>query len=249
MISGPTPWLLAPPADGAAEERLFCFPHAGAGASVFGHWRARMPDSVDLFPVQLPGRENRSSDPMPDTLEELTEQTAEALLPYLRTPYVLLGHSFGGLLAYALARRLHEQGHPLPRRLLISGTRPPHLAATTSYHTLSHDGLLGFLREINAVHDVLLEHEEFVRRLLHVLRTDLRIAAEYMPGTATPLPCDIQAFAAADDPVVPAGLMEHWRDYTVSEFSVSRAPGGHHTVYDVSGGLFAAIVRSGLARS
>jgi surfactin synthase thioesterase subunit len=248
VTPAPTPWLLAPPAGGSAGERLFCFPHAGAGASVFGPWRARLPDSVDLFPVQLPGRENRSGDPMPDTLKKLTEQVAEALLPYLRPPYVLLGHSFGGLLVYALARLLHEQGHPLPRTLLISGTRPPHLAATTSYHTLSHDGLLGFLRETNGVHEALLKHEEFVRRLLHVLRTDLRIAAEYLPGTVGPLPCDIQVFAAADDPVVPAGLLEGWRDYTAGRFGVSRAPGDHHTVYDMSGGLFAEIVRSGLAR-
>ncbi|MFD7713898.1 hypothetical protein [Streptomyces sp. NPDC059786] len=88
-----------------------------------------------------------------------------------------------------------------------------------------------------------------MHRLLHVLRTDLRIAAGYLPGTAAPLPCDIHAFAAADDSVVPAGLMEDWRDYTIREFRVSRAPGGRHTVYDVSGELFAAIVRTGLART
>jgi surfactin synthase thioesterase subunit len=249
VIPGPTTWLLGPAHDGAADERLFCFPHAGAGASVFASWRPHLPDSVGLFPVQLPGRENRFDDPMPDTLEELTEQTARALLPLLRVPYVLFGHSFGGLLAYALARNLHERGHPLPRTLLISGARPPHLAAETSYHTLPHDELLGFLRATNGVPEPLLKHEDFVRRLLQVLRTDLRIAAEYDPRPAAPLPCDIQAFAAADDPVVPAGVMEGWRAYTVGDFSIRQAPGDHHAVYDASGGLFTAIVRSGLART
>ncbi|WP_392667066.1 thioesterase II family protein [Streptomyces sp. LN785] len=245
MNPGATPWLLAPPAEDTAAERLFCFPHAGAGASVFASWRPHLPDSVGLFPVQLPGRENRLSDPMPDTLEELTEQAAQALLPLLRPPYVLFGHSFGGLVAYALARWLHERGHPLPRTLLISGARPPHLAAETLYHTLSHDALLRFLRDTNGVPEPLLKHEEFVRRLLHVLRTDLRIAAEYVPGAAASLPCDIRVLAATDDPVVPADLMAGWRDYTAGEFSVRRTPGDHHTVYDASSALFAAVARSG----
>ncbi|WP_377273141.1 thioesterase II family protein [Peterkaempfera sp. SMS 1(5)a] len=246
MSSGRTPWILGPVDERAGGERLFCFPHAGAGASAYSSWRPHLPDSVALFPVQLPGRETRSGDPVPDTLDELSEQVATALLPLLRPPYVLFGHSFGGLLVYALARHLHERGHPLPQRLIISGARPPHLAATTSYHLLPHGELLDFLRATNGIPASLLRHEEFVLRLLQVLRTDLRLAAEYVPATAEPLPCDIRILTSTDDPVVPAGLMQGWRDYTAGEFGTHRAAGDHHAVHDVTGELFTALVRSGL---
>ncbi|MER7767957.1 thioesterase domain-containing protein [Kitasatospora sp. NPDC096140] len=248
MTADPTPWLLGSPAGRGAGERLFCFPHAGGGASAFASWRPHLPDSVDLRPVQLPGRENRVGDPLPATLEELTVQVAGALLPLLEPPYVLFGHSFGGLLAYSLTRHLHEHGHPLPRALLISGARPPHLAADTAYHALPHDELLDFLRATNGVPDVLLQHEEFVRRLLTGLRADLALAAEYRPAPAAPLPCDVRVFAATEDPVVPPAALEGWRAYAGGEFTVHRRPGDHHTVYEPSGGLFDAIVRSGLTR-
>ncbi|MEY9877106.1 medium-chain acyl-[acyl-carrier-protein] hydrolase [Streptacidiphilus sp. MAP12-33] len=249
MTTAPTPWLLGLPDLDPAKERLFCFPHAGAGASVFAPWRANLPESVGLFPVQLPGRENRFGDPMPDTLEELTEQTAQALLPLLRPPYVLFGHSFGGLLAFALARHLHDLGHPLPRVLLISGARPPHLPAGTALHALPHDRLLDHLRATNGVPEPLMQHEEFVRRLLHVVRTDLRVAAGFRPGRTTPLPCDTRVFAAADDPVVPPAVMQDWRDYVGGRFGVHQGPGDHYAVYDPTGGLFTTIVRSGLSPS
>ena len=41
------------------ELRLFCLPCAGGGASAFRAWRDGLPASIDLCPVQLPGRENR----------------------------------------------------------------------------------------------------------------------------------------------------------------------------------------------
>ncbi len=39
--------------------RLFCFPYAGAGASVFREWGKGLPEGVEAFAVQLPGREDR----------------------------------------------------------------------------------------------------------------------------------------------------------------------------------------------
>ncbi len=249
MIPGQTPWLLDRPNENGTAERLFCFPHAGAGASAFSSWRLHLPDSVDLLRVQLPGRESRFRDPMPGTLEELTWQAAQALLPLLRPPYAFFGHCYGGLLAYALTSYLHDQGHPLPRTLLISGARPPHLAPEISYHFLTRDDLLGFLHAANGIPQPLLKHEEFVNHLLHVLRTDLRLDAEYTPGSAVPLPCDVRVFAATDDPIVQSTLMEGWRDYAIGEFSVHQEAGDHLSVYDVSSDLFAAIVQSGLART
>ncbi|MFJ8334373.1 thioesterase II family protein [Streptomyces sp. NPDC094437] len=247
MSPAPAPWLLGPPADDPSRTRVFCFPHAGSGASAFTAWRARLPEPLELCPVQLPGRESRFGDPMPDTMEELTEQTAQALLPFLRPPFVLLGHSFGGLLAYALTRYLRERGLPPPRALLISGARPPHVPAEAAHHTWPHERLVEHLRATGGVPDVLLQHEEFVRRLLQILRTDLRTAAGYRPAPAAPLACPVEVFAALDDPVVAPSAVAGWREYAGGEFGVHRGPGGHYAVYDTSGDLFGAVVRSALA--
>jgi surfactin synthase thioesterase subunit len=244
MSSDPARWILSAPAGSSDEERLFCFPHAGSGASAFAAWRAHLPDSVGLYPVQLPGRENRSGEPMPDTLDELARWMADDLLPLLRPPYLLFGHSFGGLICYALATELHRRGHPLPRELLISGARPPHLAAADSYHTLPHDELLGHARDTGGIPEPLLKHPEFVRRLLDVVRNDLRMAAEFHPVGALALPCPVTVFAAEDDTVVPPAQMAGWRDYAGGEFVMHRTPGDHYAIYDASSGFFSTILRN-----
>ena len=247
MNADPARWVLGAPDEGAPAERLFCFPHAGAGASVFTPWRAHLPDSVIPFPVQLPGRENRYAEPLPDNLEVLTGDLAEALLPLLRPPYVLFGHSFGGLVAFALARNLRSRGHPLPRKLLLSGARPPDAAPGIPSHTMSDPELLRFLRETDGLPERLLAHPELIRTLLRGLRADLRLAAEYHPASTEPLPCDLHAFAGLDDPVVSAREMAGWRDHTTGTFTIQAVPGDHRAAYDTTGRLFDSIVQSGLA--
>lgn len=41
---------------------LFCFPYAGGGASVYARWAKTYPETVEVCPIQLPGRENRLRD-------------------------------------------------------------------------------------------------------------------------------------------------------------------------------------------
>ncbi len=57
-----------------ARFRLFCFPYAGGGASLFRHWANRLPSEIEVYAVQLSGREDR--------LAELT-------LPLLRADFAI----------------------------------------------------------------------------------------------------------------------------------------------------------------
>ena len=44
--------------------RLFCFHYGGASASVYREWVKDLVDYTDLIAIQLPGRENRFSEPL-----------------------------------------------------------------------------------------------------------------------------------------------------------------------------------------
>ncbi|NUT52800.1 MAG: thioesterase, partial [Saccharothrix sp.] len=111
-------WLPYPAASDAAV-RLFCLPHAGAGASAFRRWRDVFPPGVDVQPVQLPGREDRIGEPPATDAHALVEELASALAGAADRPFVLFGHSMGALLAAELARRLP------PTLLVLSGRAAP----------------------------------------------------------------------------------------------------------------------------
>ena len=73
-----------------ARLRLFCFPFAGGGASVYHAWPEELPSGVDVCPVQLPGRENRLAETPYTQLTVLVETLAQVLRPYMNIPFAIL---------------------------------------------------------------------------------------------------------------------------------------------------------------
>src|SRR5581483_6298697 len=120
-----TPWLARQRLNPEASLRLFCFPYAGGGASIFYTWLSTLPPGVDVCPVQIPGREHRLREVPFTRLSELVRAIRQALVPYLDRPFVFYGHSMGGLLGFELTRLLRQQGDRLPLHFFVSGCRGP----------------------------------------------------------------------------------------------------------------------------
>ena len=108
--------------------RLFCFPYGGSGASVYREWQKLLPDTIEVCPIQLPGRENRFDEAPVDNLKLLIEVLLKNLSSEFDLPFAFFGHSFGSLIAFELARALrrinwHNPFIYLHRRFLIQVCR------------------------------------------------------------------------------------------------------------------------------
>jgi len=90
-----SPWFLTS-LSSEATARLFCFPYSGCGASMYRAW-PRWVGSVEIVPLQLPGRENRMREPHYGTYEKLASALVADIGPYLDRPYALFGHCGGAL--------------------------------------------------------------------------------------------------------------------------------------------------------
>src|SRR6185295_11175567 len=89
-----------------ARLRLFCFPYAGGGASAYRGWATALPSDLEVCPVQLPGRESRLREAPFTRPEPLIQTLADVLEPHLDLPFVLFGHSMGGMISFELSREL-----------------------------------------------------------------------------------------------------------------------------------------------
>jgi len=70
------PWIIYPKPNPQASLRLFCFPYAGAGASIFRTWHSFMTPEIEVCSLQLPGRETRIKEPLFTDLVECECLTA-----------------------------------------------------------------------------------------------------------------------------------------------------------------------------
>jgi medium-chain acyl-[acyl-carrier-protein] hydrolase len=208
--------------------RLFCLPYAGGGASIFRRWSAGLPGSVEVCPIQLPGRETRLKEPPFTRLSPLLHALGDAVRPYLDRPFALYGHSLGALIAFELARYLRRTGNPGPVHLLASGRaapqlRPPHEAI----NALPEPEFVERVRALGGTPDAVLADRELRKILVPLLRADFSILETYSYTDEPPLDCPITVFGGLQDPRAGTPELQAWRVQTAAHFSVQMLPGDH----------------------
>lgn len=208
--------------------RLFCFPYAGGGASVFRAWQGHAPPEIQLCPVHLPGRGNRFTEPPRTRVEALVEQLAGEMTPYLDVPFAFFGHSMGALVGFELARHLRDLGQPLPEHLLVSGRRAPQYPRDKRpLHDLPEAEFQEELRGLNGTPDEILQHPELMELFAPILRADFELCETYDFREGEPLDCPVSAFGGLEDPDVSRDHLGGWRDHTRGPFRLRMFPGGH----------------------
>jgi surfactin synthase thioesterase subunit len=232
-----------------AAVRLFCFPYAGGGASVFAGWMSRLSPDIEVCPVQLPGRENRLSDPPLTSAGEAARLAVEALAPYFDMPFAFFGHSLGALVAYESAQALRRAGGPQPRHLIISARRAPQLPpdSETTWQLPDAD-FRRRLEELDGTPKEVLQHEELLALILPLLRADFRLAESYThPAGNEPLDCPVAAFGGRQDTDITEDELAAWRGVTRGGFSLKMLDGGHFFIHSHAAELMSDVSRVLLA--
>ena len=212
--------------------RVYCFSHAGRGASMYAQWRTALGPNVEVCPVQLPGREERFAEPPARRMRMLVDGFLEAVGRELASaPFALFGHSMGAALAYEVARQLREDPARQPRLLIVSGAQSPHANARRKrLHDLPEPRLLDELRRWNGTPERVLRDPELLEIVLPIIRADLEVLETYNVADDYLLRCDVLALAGTHDPSVSPIAMSHWRDYTRGAFDLHVVAGDHFFV-------------------
>ncbi|MFJ2111984.1 thioesterase II family protein [Streptomyces sp. NPDC087850] len=215
--------------------RLFCVPHAGGSARAFRDWHRHAPPGVEVVPLEPAGRGARAGVPAARSVREAARDFAATVRAVAgRTPYVLLGHSMGALIAYEMVAAGEPKSLPEPALVVVSGRNPPHHqpAWTRRVLGLSDGELLAELRSLGSVPSGL-SPSIAARFFLPAFRADLRMTLGHEPGerpwrTAPPL----LVLMGRQDPLVEGALMAEWGLHTVGSCTVVRHDGGHFALYD-----------------
>jgi len=226
------PWIPRRHSAPKARLRLFCFPYAGGGASIYRTWQESLPPEVEVCPVQLPGREGRLREAPFDRLSPLVRALAEALRPHMDLPFAFYGYSNGALIGFELARELRRRGMRGPEHLFAAACPAPHLPdKDPPIHDLPDDQLVAEIRRLNGTPDEVLRNDELMQLLIPLLRADAAIHETYAHEEEAPLDVPITAVGGADDPKAERPEMEAWRLHTRADFDVRTMPGDHFFIH------------------
>lgn len=209
--------------------RLYGFPPAGAGADLYLSWPGRLPASVELAVIHLPGRGALTDRPSWTDPAQLSAALAD-LVASRPGPAAFFGHSSGALLAYETARRLQRSRRPTPLLLALSALPAPHTGAyrrgLVELATAEWGDRAKLLGEdiAPAVHTA--GYEEAAR--VHTpLLADLLLLLHYRYRAEPPLDIPLALYGGSDDLLVPSSQLTHWNDLFTTPTVPCLFPGTH----------------------
>jgi medium-chain acyl-[acyl-carrier-protein] hydrolase len=238
-------WVSCPRPNPLANLRLFCFPYAGGGALTFRTWCDRIPATVELCSVELPGRGTRLQEPLFTRLTPLVEAIAPALLPYLDKPFAFFGHSMGAMICFELTRLLRLEYNIIPVHLFVSGRRAPQIPnQKPPIHALPEALFIEELRRLNGTPEAVLENRELMELVLPILRADFAIVETYTYINEPALECPITVFGGLQDREVERENLEAWQEQTRAAFALQMFPGDHFFLNSAQAMLLESLGRS-----
>lgn len=226
-------WLLKARRGGEARAQLILIPYAGIGASLAAILSRFVDLPVAVQGVQLPGRENRVSEPPIGSMDDIVAALMPIISPLAAAPYLLMGCSFGALIAYELAQRLRDLGRP-PRHFIVLACAAPTLGRfRTGLSELSDSELLAILdRRFGGVPDLVMRNPDLQRLLLPGLRADVTALDTYRWRPRPPLDVPLLTIGGSLDSEVTADDLAPWTDLVTGPAEHRTVAGGHFVLRD-----------------
>jgi len=203
---------------------------------MFFSWANRLPEWIEVCPVNLPGRSKRMFEPAYLDMESL-QVAMVPKLPLADKPFAVFGHSLGAQIAFELAHRAHERYGIEPLHVFVSGCFAPHLDHPHPIHHLGDAEFMRELRELGGVPREVADDSELMELMKPMLRADFTIAETYHRPPVRGVSCAMTAFAGEQDPIATVEAAGAWRDHTGGPFELKAYPGDHFFIHKVEDDL------------
>lgn len=231
MYAHDSKWLRVVNSGQPTKTRLICFPYAGGDPEQYRSWSAGLGDDIELVTLRLPGHGSRLDEAAYDQWTPLLDDIFTALKHYLSEPHAFFGHSFGGQIAYEMAKRTQARYPGQTRHLFISGCRSPDSQQHKPYlHTLPGPDFRQAMVNLGAAPAEMLLDDALMRVFEAVMRNDLKLAELWSDHLDIGLDIPLTALYGSDDLLDTAASMMNWRAFTRRAFELIEISGDHFFV-------------------
>ncbi len=211
---------------------LFCFPHAGGSSYSYLEFQRNMPDFINLFPLDLPGRGRKFSEPLLKDIYEMAAYLFDLIRKDFKEPYAFFGHSMGAWIGYLLVKRIIDESLPLPVHLFFSGREGPSVDYKRyNRHLLPREEFIEVLKKFGGAPSEVIDNKDLMDLFEPVIRADFEAIEKFTYKKSTPFNIPITVMIGLEEDTTYDEAMK-WQDETMTGVELIQFPGNHFFIFE-----------------
>ncbi|TXC81944.1 thioesterase II family protein [Luteibaculum oceani] len=211
--------------------KIICLPFAGASKYAYNQFNNMGVGSLDFIGLDLPGRGMRFNEPLLRSIDEMTHDLYNQILPFTNEPYYLFGHSMGAILGQRICEKLHELDKPLPKKLLLSGRGGPDTEIThREWHKLPPNDFKKKVFELGGSPKEVLDNPELMELMEPILRADFEAVETYLYPKINKLDIPVSVYYGSHDKCTKEEC-ENWQVISDKKITLTEISGNHFFIF------------------
>jgi surfactin synthase thioesterase subunit len=218
--------------NGSTKQKVICFSFAGGSSYSFNPLKKYIAPQLELVTIDYPGRGSRMNEALVKNIGPLVNDMYLRILPHIADPYVMYGHSMGGIVSYHLAMLLRKMGKRLPAGILITGCRAPSTwDSKEPLHDLPYPELKIELKKMGGIPPEILEDNDTMRFFEPILRADFSVVDSHVYEEHSPLPIPFKILTGMEEDISEDHAMK-WQAESIYPLYFKQLSGGHFFIFD-----------------
>lgn len=180
--------------------RIFGFPYAGGNGYTFLDLAKTLPEGVEFFGIQAPGRLQRFDEEPLKCVVTISDILVDEITDWLDIPRITLAYSNGALIAFEMERKLQSSGDQNLEHMIICARKAPHLPdRRTPFCELSYRERIEVLDSFSLTPKRILYNASEMAELMPLIEADFSLSDNYECLVEPKLNTNASIFAGAMD--------------------------------------------------
>ena len=211
--------------------KIIAFPFAGGNSQSY----SKLFQKNKLFvTLTYAGRGTRFREELISDADELIEDMFIQTLKEIDTcdEYIIYGHSMGALIAYLVLQKIEENGVRKPKKLIVSGSRPPIFPRKENISHLPDNEFWDKVLKFGGMPDDFSSHPELVKFFTPILKSDFHCIEHFKyRKKALSLSTPIDVFYGSNENITDEEI-EYWNNETSAEVTIKKLNGNHFFIFE-----------------
>lgn len=211
--------------------KLYTLPFAGGSSFSYMQWKKYLSRNIEIISLDYPGHGRRIKYRLSKDFREVVEDIVDQIKcdNLDKAPFVIYGHSMGGMVAYLSSVDLEKYYNLIPEKVIIGACKCPDAFNSCTKEKVNYNIIVKELLDGHRITKEIADTVEFKKNIYPIIENDFEMIREFdnMQWSKVKIGSELICLYGGMDETVQYSNIVGWKEYTKKTLLCKMINSGH----------------------